>query len=783
MQKESKLIFILILFTSSSFSQENTVQEVLKKTNSNQLLENVHLHLNKTAFTKGEHIWFTAYVQDQITQLPSLNTKNIHVGIYDRLGKELKRKLLLVENGIANGEFSIASTFVHEKYLVLGWTNYMRNFNKLPPFSQQITIIDEISNVNPTRPVGHIFKAYPEGGNLISGAFNNIGIRYADHNGSGIAISNIKLIDGEGNLIKSNIATNADGIGKVGFMAEKHQYFLEIEREDGKVEKVPISESETLDVGLSIDNLGKRQLIVKMVLSKETISTKEGRSYTLSIVQDNDIFIQDWKVGKDELAIAIERNLLPYGINTVILFDETLRPIARRMFYNHMESKERMAKLDIGYRMNVSRDSLQISFTTPDARTAGVNMSLLVLPSGTQAYNPRNSLSSSFLIGPYTNSNIGYINDLKDFDRYKNNVLDMKLLVEGWGRYDWETRVQEPNKIEFKIESGIMVQGKVSDANLEEENQAYFMTLESKAIQFEDLKRDKSFTTNMVLFQNDSLGVSLIGKKGILRKPKVDFQIGSKSTEHDYNILPFFNQVVDDSNEAYGYFEHDIALMTPDEGIIDLEEVVVSSKIIHNNKLEMNSAEVDGRFIGDLEIKKYHTVRSYLTKIGFFVGSGIVDGVGKTVVRSRKIGNPIVPISISGMGPGDGMALEMSLERVQAIFHDEDRKAWIIIVPREGIYTSPENRNKFIKQLIVNGYARPQEYFNPRYADYNSSMFVKFGVIYWQSNVVVNGKTPTTIQIPILNQKKLKLFIEGIGKDGTLISMEKEIDIDKNYKE
>ena len=62
-------------------------------------------------------------------------------------------------------------------------------------------------------------------------------------------------------------------------------------------------------------------------------------------------------------------------------------------------------------------------------------------------------------------------------------------------------------------------------------------------------------------------------------------------------------------------------------------------------------------------------------------------------------------------------------------------------------------------------------------------MFVKFGVIDWQSNVVVNGKTPTTIQIPILNQKKLKLFIEGIGKDGTLISMEKEIDIDKNYKE
>lgn len=784
MRKKILLFFLSFLLTSYLFSQKKTVQEVLENTISNETLENIHFHLNKTSFTRGEHLWFAAYVQDQITQLPSQATTNLHVAIYDTAGNEVKRNLILVENGMATGDFSIDSTFVEDRYLVLGWTSYMKNFKKLAPYTQQIEIIDELNYDDVESSPEFTLETYPEGGNLIAGAFNNIGIRYADQNGKGIALSNIKLVDMQGVVITPNIATNAEGFGKVGFMVGRDkEYFLEIKPQKGKKAKIPIKISINTDIGLSINNLGKRKVITKLVLSEETISKREDVTYTLAIVQNNKIFLQEWKINDDSLTIAIERDSLPHGINTAILFDEKLNPVSWRLFFNHVVNKQRMVKMAIDHGMNTPQDSVEINLNTTDSLTVGMNLSVSVLPSNTQAYSPQNSLVSSFLINPYVNSRINSNYDVKDFDRYKNYALDVKLLVEGWGRYDWEERTNGQINADFKMESGIEVVGKILDADLQEEKQAYLMTLESKSMLFEDLKEDKSFSTNMVLYQNDSLGVSLIGKKGLLVKPRVELQIGKSLQDSGYEISALTYRANSDLKEAYDNLENDSNNLTLDGSTIALDEVVVTKKIKRDNRLELNSAKVDGRYISDVEIKKYRTVRSYLVKIGFYIGSGVVEGVGQTVVRSRARGNPIVPISIAGMDSGDGIALEMSLERVQAILHDMDRKAWIDIVPRDGHYVSPESRNKFIKSLIIKGYVRPQEYFNPRYADYSSSMFGKFGAIDWKSNVVVNNGAPTSIKVPVFNQKKLKVFIEGMGEDGSLISMEKEINLENSLRE
>ena len=59
------------------------------------LQENIHLHLNKTSFFKGEHLWFTAYVQDQTQELPSYSSTNLHVGLFAEDGQLLQKKLFL----------------------------------------------------------------------------------------------------------------------------------------------------------------------------------------------------------------------------------------------------------------------------------------------------------------------------------------------------------------------------------------------------------------------------------------------------------------------------------------------------------------------------------------------------------------------------------------------------------------------------------------------------------------------------------------------------------------
>ena len=154
-----------------------------------------------------------------------------------------------------------------------------------------------------------------------------------------------------------------------------------------------------------------------------------------------------------------------------------------------------------------------------------------------------------------------------------------------------------------------------------------------------------------------------------------------------------------------------------------------------------------------------------------------MDGVGKTVVKSRAIGNPVIPIKIAGMESGEGVLLNMSLSRVKTILHDIDRKRWIIIVPREEKYISSENRNKFIKRFILNGFAQPIKYFNPGYINYESTEFKRYGALYWNSNIMIKENQFNSIMVPTYGLNKFKIFIEGMSESGKLITVEKSINL------
>lgn len=778
--------FISLLFVLSSFSQEKTIEEVIDNTITSDLLENVHLHLNKTIFSKGEHLWFTAYIQDQISQLPSHTTTNLYVAIYDQSGKEVKRKMLRVENGIASGDFAIDSSFVADKYVVLAWTNYMKNFEKLPPFKQHIDIIDGVATApNDMKNDDRILlEGYPEGGKLIPNTYNYLGIRYIDPNESDTKKQKVKLLDEEGNIIKSDISINADGYGKFGFMVDsQNKYFLEASASNKKLAKIPLIQSAKSDLGLTIDNTGKNQVIARLVISEETLSEKKDSPFTLAIVQNNEIFIHGWQVNYEEIALSIDRETLSYGINTAILFDEQLNPVSRRMFFNQREREERRIDLQISQRMNATQDSVELLFETPENFKGSGNISISVLSDETLSYHPANSVASSFLVAPYVNSFSAFKDDSIDYDRYKNYALDVKLLVEGWGRYDWKARTSELREKEFKMESGIEIAGKILDADLQEEKQVYFLTDKSKEMAIKPLSKDKSFHGSMALYKNDSLGISVIGKNGMLRKPKLDLILNSefKETQYSSDLENMFldSDQTDWNGQSINY--EDFIPLNLEEKIIALDEVVVSERAL-DNTIKINSAVIQGKVITDNEIKRYRTVRTYLQRLGFEVS---VNN-GQTRVTSTRLspttGEPYTfGLSVNGMPVSPGEILNMPLSSVQSIFYDKDFTDggfFVAINLREGQYISPKNRNKFVKTLISSGYARPQEYYSPKYTDSESGTFKKYGAIFWKGNLSLNNKSPSTILVPTFNQKKLKVFIEGMNENGQLISVKREINLE-----
>ena len=124
-------VFISIIF-HSIFSQ-NSTNDYLEKSfvEYTQLpREIVYTHLNKSVYIKGETLAFSAYVFDKTEKRLSKLTTNLYCSISDEEGKTIKSELVLVNEGVANGSFSVDSLFSSGNYVFKAYTNWMKNFDE-----------------------------------------------------------------------------------------------------------------------------------------------------------------------------------------------------------------------------------------------------------------------------------------------------------------------------------------------------------------------------------------------------------------------------------------------------------------------------------------------------------------------------------------------------------------------------------------------------------------------------------------------------------------------------
>ncbi|MEO0573341.1 MAG: hypothetical protein AAF039_16675, partial [Bacteroidota bacterium] len=649
----------------------------------------------------------------------------------------------------------------------------MRNFKDLEPFRQRIRMLRD-GMEGETGEVNMTISVFPEGGHLIAGAYNNIGILVDNGLGQGVKVDNLELVDETGKVIRSNITTNLFGMGKTGFVVENQKkYFLQRKRPDGSLVQTEIPEAVEGWLGLRIDNNGKDQVLLTLLASEETFSKKEGDVHTIALYQDDFIHLEDITVNADEPVLSMDRKELPHGVLTAVLFDLELRPISHRMFFNHLEDGKVLQALEIEHCFSEFGDSLQVDLIVPKGVENAIAISLSALPRASVAYNPDQSIASSFLIRPYVKNPYQDHYFLEGQDRRKRYELDNRLLIEGWGRYDWDSRKQQEVTLAFEMETGIPFKGKILDADLNEESQVSLIAELSAAMGFEELDGDKTFSGNMQLFAGDSLGVSLISKKSKLRKPQAELAF--------YNNMDGLNGYVKMGakvmkREEVMDLEMDVEEpLNLSDRIIALEEVTVVEKVQKTNRTEMFVPRgtllpiSEGRIIGDKEIKRFGSVISYLYKLGYHRSIGKdSEGFDVDILLSPK-SNQRVAV--------DETLLNLPLSRVQAIYHDVDKKVYVSIVLRSSPYERTEDRNKFLKFAITNGYARPQDYFTPNYRDYEGMVFKNYATLGWKANIPVNSELPISISIPIKTQREVVLYLEGMTGEGQLVALSKVLNL------
>ena len=756
----SLLFFILSIV---ALAQERAA----KGTEGLHLLENIHLQLNKTAFLKGEHIWFKAYVQNQNQHLPSLATKNLHVGIFSKDGSMLTKKMVLVRNGVSFGDFKVDSTFVEDSYTIMAWTNYMKNFEFTTPFLQNIEIIGVAEQSESKNKGGITVLVYPEGQQIVANTYNNVGFKIFNQTLQPIKTNEIELITGKGERIQSNIQTNQLGQGRFGFFADPTEtYFLKLKTPNGLWVTKELEDKQHHGIGISIDNTAQDVVVLNSKRSKSILNNEKFSMAIYNHVNGN--YVYRYELDGDSGPISVNRNQIPSGINTAVILDETMKPISQRMFFNRQNLKERVGSVDVSYCLNKAQDSLQIDMILPQGHQMA-NLSLSVLPAESSAYFPDNSIASSFLIQPYLHKHIEGRYFFDGNKRSRDYQMDTRLLMEGAERFDQYITAGYAQSNTYKHEEEITFNGKILDADLENEKQVSLFSQALGTVNFFELSTNKNFEGNLPLFEGDSILISVLNHKGKLRKPKAELYFDDNNAD-TFEYTKWLSKA--------GRFKSGVSQLRMNEsfnltdGIISLDEVVVSERAKETTKFQI-TPEIQMRIIDKTTVKRYPSFISYIRKFGFQTHPNSKGGVGVYVPDPPYLAR--VPVLIEGLPVDSGQLMSMPLSMVKSMVYNR------YVTPHQGPFISLSlrydydglyGRDKFTSITVPKGFSRAQAYFTPNYPDYGSLLYQRYGAIWWESQFEVNSDVPYSITVPLNEQREVKIIIEGMSSNGFLYCTE-----------
>lgn len=745
--------------------------------------ESIFFHTNKTSYIAGEEIWFKVYAYDRRNNLSSKSTRNIYLGIYDDTGKQVDKKLFLAQEGVASGSISIDSTYASGKYYLKTYTNWMKNFKEDDSYVQQIQIMNVDSGGNKSKE--EIASTYdiqflPEGGYLLNGVNNNVGVKIINDSGKGVSSEGI-ILNSKGVEVAS-FKSNFLGLGKFSFtpvLGEIYTSKIKLGNERELEQKIPKAE----DIGMSIiiNNLKSNQVIINLSLNQKSLDVLQGKNYKVLVHKDGQAKIIPFGIDNLVERITIDKAGLFKGINTVTVFNEKEQPILERMFFNDAELKYNTVSLNI---KESKLDSITYQIASNVEQDQMINASISVLPTQTKSYTPQHNIISAFYLKPYLKGAIEnpqyYFTKI---NRKKKYELDILLLTQGWSRYSWDNIMNLPPEPHFDFENGITLKGKL-DFNIKKaESLLLYPTLLNKS-KFIHFDADGKFRIkNFLPVVGETLKFSYVDKRGNAKDPKMALSYVKYLTNDKIDTTKASKFSLDSSEDYYipkYFFDKESEL---------LDEVVVSTQLQKKKRKEYNLP-----YRGELipitrrQVERFNNLSDFLNTQGFIV----TQSFGRYSIKSfRKQSKDQVIMFLDNNIVNDvSTVLSRSIAFYEDVFIDENSVANNLGISSDGfgfkfiiklysrknsLFTS--NRSKEYQKFIkVNyGFQVEKEFYMPRYFSYTTQSFKDNGIIHWEPNLTIKNQI-SSLKTVNTGLEEVNFYIEGINSNGDLISQIIKVD-------
>ncbi|WP_442265354.1 hypothetical protein ACSIGC_13600 [Tenacibaculum sp. ZS6-P6] len=773
-----------------------------------------YLHLNKTTFVQGEEIWFKAYVLNTNTQKLHQSTSNLYCSIYDDKGVFKKTKLIYLNDGVGNGSFKVDSTFAGKNFYIKASTNYMQNFQENQSFIQKIKIInkEQTKESTITNQTKYDLQVLPEGGHLLANSTNSVGIILKDQHGNIPEVEKGQIIDSKNEVIK-DFTLNRFGMVKIPvYINLEEDYKAEIKLRNGEkiTTKFPVKNNR--GVSLAFENISSNMTKVIVSTNKETIDELVDRKYYVLIHNTNSFLRRDIEFKENLLtySLFISKKLFKPGTNIVTLFTDDDQPIAERLFFNYQKSLFDNVIINL----NEGKDSVSLNVKSTN-NLGEYKLSASVLPYDTKAYKPYQNIYSKFLLAPYIKGSIkngDYF--FTDINRKKLWELDLLLLTQGWSKYSWYNIFNNPPTERFDFERGIKVKGTFNMTGLGNDVDVFIRSGQNKLFTSRKLKGNKFEFNNLFIKDNSKVYISYSDKKGKFKMPNLYVQPSQIINKGKIKI-PEQQDQIEKRDEGQDL----AALLTETEEV--LNEIEIKGKLKFNHT-PLIGDRARGYKVSE-DYSKHQALFSFLRSVGLDI---LTNPETVRIRRSRQRAfslrnNPADEGIVARSGASD-FGVNMTKERAfdstadqreilesktrvfldnQDITLDPKRllnlrhtklgeydEIFITDVFDLRIYLYTKDRvktenyvNAFYEYKVPIGFHVQKEYYQPKYLNTNSDSFKRFGAVHWEPNIYLDeNKKEHSITFPKLKQESVRVFIEGISKDGKLISMEKVFKI--NYK-
>jgi hypothetical protein len=469
MKRTCVLLSIFITVFLLSFSPSDTPLDRLiagfKKYLDELPQEKVYLHFDRPYYTSGETIWVKAYLTAGAFHLPSTLSRTIYIELISGQGEVVRQVKLLSINGSATGDFVLPDSLESGRYLVRGYTNWMKNAGEDYFFHRLVRIWNgyDQSPAKTSAEKNIDVQFFPEGGDLVNGISSKVAFKAVASDGLGRQIKG-KVVD-ESDVLLCEFRSNVLGMGAFTLTPVKGKsYRAIIENYQLQVELPPTKES---GLAMSIKNSPNSANLLLRIETRDRADLKT--IYILAQTRGIVCYAARMDMSANIMMANIPKSKFPSGIAQITVTNQDGTPLAERLaFVNELEQMSIEVIPDKTSYFPRELVTLRIQATHANGTPAVADLSLAVcddsqvLPDENRETIGTYLMLSSELKGQIESP--GYYFNPMNKDRAE--ALDHLLLTQGWRRFTFKKALnpqwQNP---EYKIEKGLTIKGTLLDAS------------------------------------------------------------------------------------------------------------------------------------------------------------------------------------------------------------------------------------------------------------------------------------------------------------------------------